>query len=323
MPLTNFPHGITSFGIPVLGGSDIPFTGKYYFVDPVNGSDGNSGTSPSTALETLSAAHAKCTAGKNDVVYLIGNGQSTGSARESATLAWSKDATHLIGITAPTEVFKRARIAAATDAEFTPLVNVTGDGCLFANVSAFHGYDDASAQICWVDTGERNSYNNVHFIGMGHQTAADQTGGRSLKVGSAGKGEHTFVRCAFGTDTVTRGAANATLEIAGASPRNTFRECTFMAMADAATPVHITVGAGGLDRWALFQDCAFINAVSSTSTTLTGAFSINAAPGGLLLLQRCTSVGATDWEGTASGDVFVDGGAPTATTTGLALAFTV
>ena len=51
MGLTNFPNGISSFGVPVLGGIlGIPFTGTYWFVDPVNGLDGNAGTSPQTAL---------------------------------------------------------------------------------------------------------------------------------------------------------------------------------------------------------------------------------------------------------------------------------
>lgn len=54
--LTNFPNGITSFGVPVLGTiGGLPFTGNYYFVDPVNGADGNEGTrsfplKPCTAL---------------------------------------------------------------------------------------------------------------------------------------------------------------------------------------------------------------------------------------------------------------------------------
>ncbi len=48
MGLTNFPFGITSFGVPVLGGGEgrglVAFR-KVYFVDGDNGNDGNLGLS--------------------------------------------------------------------------------------------------------------------------------------------------------------------------------------------------------------------------------------------------------------------------------------
>ena len=82
--LTNFPNGITSFGIPVFGGSIPPFTGQYLFVDYVNGSDGNDG-SPGTPMKTLAAAYAKTTSGKNDVIFLVGDGDTTATQRLTAT----------------------------------------------------------------------------------------------------------------------------------------------------------------------------------------------------------------------------------------------
>ena len=95
MALTNFPNGITSFGVPVLGTiGGLPFTGNYYFVDPVNGADGNEG-SVELPLKTLYGALAKCTAGNNDVVILVGNGAASGSARLSTALAQTIDSTAL------------------------------------------------------------------------------------------------------------------------------------------------------------------------------------------------------------------------------------
>lgn len=324
MALTNFPNGITSFGVPVIGGvGGIPFTGNYYFVDPANGADGNEG-SVELPLATLDGALDKCTAGNNDVVILIGDGATTNTARLSATLTWDKNATHLIGITAPTGVAQRARIAPTAGASaFTPMVNVTASGCYFANFSLFHGFGTGTtAQICWVDAGGRNYYENVNFGGMGDAASAASAGSRSLKI-SGTTGENTFVRCTVGLDTIARGAANASLEFASGTPRNRFIECMFPFQASAGTPLGIlTSAAAAMDRWQSFERCVFINNVESTSTTMTALVTLAASSGGLVLLKDCTTVGVTDVfsDATTAGQMYVDGGAPTAATTALAVA---
>ena len=145
MTYTNFPNGATSFGIPLVGGiGGIPFTGNWYFVDAAAGSDGNEGT-VDAPLQTIARAYALCTDGNNDVVALIGapltSAPTTGTFRLSATLTWAKSATHMIGITAPTRVGQRARIAPLTTAttNINPLFSVTAQGCVFANFSFFQG----------------------------------------------------------------------------------------------------------------------------------------------------------------------------------------
>ena len=59
MGLTNFPNGITSFGVPVLGGGGpgglVAFN-NVYFVDGINGSDGNSGLDVSRPFATIQKA---------------------------------------------------------------------------------------------------------------------------------------------------------------------------------------------------------------------------------------------------------------------------
>jgi hypothetical protein len=339
--LTNFPNGISSFGVPVLGGiGGLPFTGTYWFVDPVNGLDGNQGTSPSQALQSLYRAVSLAASGNNDVIVLIGNGLSTGTARlslaaaqavnsaaTSGVLNWNKNALHLIGIGAPTQIAQRARIAPPTGTYTVTtfgsanLVVVTGSGCLFSNVSLFHGFSTGgAAQICWTDQGQRNAYWNMDFGGMGDSGSAADAGSRSFKLGSAGNGETTFNGCNFGRDTVTRGAANASLELAGGTPRNIFKNCSFLVDASAATPLHILgTGAACIDRQQLFQDCTFMNSIKSGATGLTevGSFT-SASPGGYVVLKSCTSVGATKWGDTNFlANSYVDGGAPTAATSGL------
>lgn len=73
MGLTNFPNGVSSFGVPVLGSSDYVTTGDYYFVDSgaTNSSDGNLGTDPGAPLATLNGAMDKVTASNGDIVFLM------------------------------------------------------------------------------------------------------------------------------------------------------------------------------------------------------------------------------------------------------------
>ena len=73
MGVTNFPGGITSFGVPLIGsGYSVPATtGKYFFVDSVTGSNGNSGLDKDHPVATLAQALTLVTASKGDVVLLM------------------------------------------------------------------------------------------------------------------------------------------------------------------------------------------------------------------------------------------------------------
>lgn len=51
--LSNFPNGISSMGVPLIGGNAF---GTTYFVDPTNGADGNTGRNAGDAFETLTYA---------------------------------------------------------------------------------------------------------------------------------------------------------------------------------------------------------------------------------------------------------------------------
>lgn len=344
MTLTNFPNGVSSFGVPVLGNiGGIPFTGNYYFVDPASGADGNEG-SASDPLATLYEAYYRCVDGNNDVVILVGNGQSSGTARLSTalastnatahgstattgTLTWAKNATHLIGVCAPTTIGQRARIApptgtyTATTFGANAFVSVTASGCYFANIDVFCGFSTGSAtMIAWTDSGGRNAYDNVNIQGLADAASAQGTAARTLKI--SGSGEHTFNNCTLGLDTVTRTVANATLEFSGGTTRSVFRNCIFPFMTSAATPLGIIVSAAaGSDRFQLFDRCTFINAVQSTSTTMSALSTLAASMGGMLVMKDCTLVGITEFgsDATSRGQIYVDGGTVTAATSGIAV----
>lgn len=333
--------GLEVAGVPTMGMGGAPlFTGKWFWVDPANGSDSNDGRSPQTAYATLYQAYAQMTAGKNDVCVLVGDGSTTGTARLSTalaqtidstattgTLTWAKNACHLIGMTAPTMVSQRARIAPPsgtyTQATFGSgnFIVVSASGCYFANFSIFNGFSTGGTnQIALTVSGGRNYFENVMIGGMGDAASAQDTGSRSLLISTTG--ENTFVNCEIGLDTVTRTVANASLEISGAAPRNTFIGCNFPFQTSAATVLGITVAAAaGSDRWQKFDRCTFINNVQSTSTTMSGLATLAASMGGLFLMKDCTLVGITEFgtDATSRGQIYVDGGTVTAATSGIAV----
>lgn len=73
MGLTQFPFGVSSFGMPVLGGGGLMTTGNVFFVDSgaTNTSDGNLGDSPTKPLATLNGALVRATASNGDVIFLM------------------------------------------------------------------------------------------------------------------------------------------------------------------------------------------------------------------------------------------------------------
>jgi len=315
--ITNYQNGLSSWGIPLTGGVPFGKNSQPWFVDPANGNDGSDGKSPETPFATLYKAHSSAVSGRNDVVFLLSNGAATGSARLSTalaatidstattgTLTWSKNAVHLIGVCAPTMVAQRARIAPPsgtyTQATFGSgnFIVISGSGCIWSNISIFNGFSTGGTnQIAMTVTGSRNYFDNVNVFGMADAASAADAGSRSLKIGSGGSGENTFVNCVIGGDTVTRSAANASLELAGATPRNVFKGCIFPFMTSAATPLGILgTGNGCVDRYNLFKDCSFTNAIKSTSTVMTVLASFTtASPGGLLQFKDCDLLGITDF----------------------------
>ena len=70
MALTNFPYGISSNGVPVLGGGIPATSGKYFFVDATNGNDGNSGLSWDEPVKTVAQAMSLTVTNRDDVIVL-------------------------------------------------------------------------------------------------------------------------------------------------------------------------------------------------------------------------------------------------------------
>lgn len=97
MSATNFPNGITSYGVPTLGAASIPTsTGQYIFVSSVIGSNGNVGFNATAPKATIAGAQLAANTAKGDVIVLMpGHAESFTAA---AALTLSKSGLYIIGL---------------------------------------------------------------------------------------------------------------------------------------------------------------------------------------------------------------------------------
>lgn len=246
--------------------------GKVFYLDPANGNDGNSGLGPKVAFKTLPVAYSKLTANKNETLVLIGNNASISL---TAQLDWAKDYTHFIGFCSPVDFGKRARIFQTATATAVDLLKVSASGCIWKNIYAFHGVNDATSKICLTVTGSRNYFEGCHFAGIGNVTMS-VTGAASVKID--GGSENTFKDCVIGLDTIARDADATELWLDGAASRNVFKGCKFTSYISAAGFAHVTLEDGqAIDRSLIFEDCLFSTDSENKAVTQTSVFNIKAA----------------------------------------------
>lgn len=305
-----------------IQGQGLGMTGNVYYLDPLNGNNNNDGTSPTSAVATLAQGYALLRSGYNDVLVLIGNGGTTATARLSAAFTWAKSAAHLIGVSSGVNMSNRSRIAPTSGVTaFANFFTISGSGCLFSNIEWFQGFGTGvAAEIAVTVTGGRNLFYNCHIAGMGDTVSATDAGSRNLKISTTG--ENQFVNCTIGIDTVSRSGANASIEFAGGAPRNEFIDCVFPFFCGDTAPLGVVVSAAaGSDRFQLFKNCLFVNAIKSSGATMAGLSTMPAAMGGMHVYQYCTLVGITEYgtDATSRGQIYVDGGTVTAATSGIAV----
>lgn len=290
----------------------LPYVGNIYYIDPNAGSDSsNSGTSQDDAFATVAKYYEVAVSGNHDVGIIAPSG-GTGRTTETTAITWAKRFTHLVGSSAPTMQDTRAGISFGTGGSLT----ISENGCLFKNLT-FNGSTDINVPV--TVSGDYNSFIGCDFKGSLNDTTGDDTAARALVL--SGAQENYFGMCTFGADTFTRSAANATVEFASAASRNFFDSCDFVMAVDADSPVHVLfTGTSAIDRWLAFRDCSFYSFSANNATPVAAVMNLSAqtATGHVRLLGASVSQGATDWEASASGRIYM---MPyTATTTAIGLA---
>lgn len=290
---TNFPNGLTSKGVPVVGGrgSLAAPQGNSYFVKPSTGSNENNGKSLNFAFSTVNQGYTASTANQNDITYLVpeGNGADASSSRVSETFDWAKDLTHLVGVNNGINVSPRARIAFSSSyATASNLFTVSANACLMEGIQFFTGVASANPTGAVQVTGDRNHFVNCHIAGIGND-ANDIAGAYSLKLDTAS--ENKFSNCTFGITTIGAGtAANSEVYVDGASARNEFVNCKFTRRVDHATNfVFLQLAdATAIEDYLLFDNCKFIPTSTNYAIALAGVSSLPVLTQGVVIYDKCT-----------------------------------
>ena len=267
----------------------LPSIGKIVYVDPGLTASGT-GNTPDDAVKTLAEAYALISADNDDVVVIAAT-SSTGRTTETAAITWAKRRTHVIG-NGPLRKLNPRNGISFSSAVVSPCFTVSATNCSFTNIS-IATFEDINVLVNI--TADYNTFNYVHFQGIGNATAGDDTAARVITI--TGAGENIFNNCTIGLDTVARSVANASLEVTGSCARNQFTNCDFPIWADNSGALIVIATTGNCtERWLKFDHCMFFNPTTiGGATGITKAFDTSATSNGMILLDGCGMFGATDW----------------------------
>ena len=269
---TNYPNGLSSFGMPLTGGGLPATSGKYIFVDATNGVDGTDGSSWEQAVKTVAQAYSMARTNKDDVIVL-----STYAQHElTAMLDVSKSRVHFTSQDVYGRFYgQRAKIylPVLTTALATNVFTVknTGVGNTFTGIK-FYNDNTESATVATVgEGGEYAVYRNCEFYNSTNLTS--NTVAELVLNGDSAQ----FFNCTFGSlaDAVSgdkvRPAVLLTAGTVGTglvSRDVLFDNCRFWKQAGGTTTSFIKGGATDVERVMEFHDCQFIaNPLGSAPAT--------------------------------------------------------
>jgi hypothetical protein len=238
---------------------------------------------PSPYFQTnIQTAYDRCQGGRNEVVLVTPESHS-----RSAALTFNENMTHVVGMYGPAYQNQRSRIFHS--ATLSPLMTVSGQGSVFANLYFGYGLGNATDLNLLAVTGNRNTFKHCHFLAA-NATPLDESGFKLIDLQAA---ETYFDHCYFGGDTVAW--SNGTMINFAASsepPRVVFEDCMFVMNGDnSGTPTFLKTVAGLGRCTIVFKRCMFLNLGTTLTLAIDGAGLGNAK---MIFDINCTFAGVTD-----------------------------
>lgn len=322
MGLTNFPFGVTSFGVPIYGNGIGPIgigMGDIYYM-VVAKTTANlfyqkliaNGISEGDIFTSLATAYAATTASQNDVIVA-----TPGAYDETAELAWSNPYTHLVGLAGPNAMgdYYEPGVVIYTDTtQVANVINLTGHNSQFYNV-AIQNAGNHAENIAALRLNAYGCYfGNVGLMGMMTANQDSEATAAALYIHTDG---HTpiFDNCVIGQDVWgTRDAVNSgVVYFSGSQPNDgLFRNCIFKSISKTATCAMIAApAANDVGRGWIFNNCTFHN-FADDDTQMNQVFYGGAASAypWPVILHNCMAQGYDRW--TDNTDYHIYGNMPVA-----------
>lgn len=324
MGLTNFPGGISSFGIPVMGGGGIPATpGNLIFVDYTNGDDGRSVKSNSAGhpFKTIAQAYDKATTNKDDVIVLMGNASHV--LTEMLTVA--KNRVHFVGMDGTNGRYygQNAKIVLGITGVATNIGTLLNTGVRnsFVNVKIVNSDTVAQGLYSVVEGGEYTVYDRCEIY---KDTLLNGTTASEL----VSNGDSTqYLNCTIGSSAnslvgdIIRANVRLTKGIAGTgliSRDVIFENCRFLKKAAGTASCYFySASATDVERMFHIKNSLFYNSKLASGDPAQCVISTSAQTEGDILIDNCTSINNTKLS-TSTG-VAIAGPVPTYATTGIAV----
>ena len=286
--------------VDVIRGGGLDMFTKKFYVDPVNGSDGNPGTSLTNAKKTLAAGEDLLTANKNEALLLLPGASYHGL---TSTFTWDKNYTHLIGLAGPGVYGGRCRIY-DTAAFATILFSITSLGGIFKGIHWQRDFDSALG-VQNVTLGASASYN--YFEDCQFDAPIMQSLGaaayRNLTL-TSGARSNTFRRCTIGQwNQLAASTTGKQIYIPGNSVGTHFMDCVVMWYGNGATivPIEIT-DLVDLNCYVLFNRCQFLGLGTAVNALC------NDPTNGKVIFMDCKSIGVAEYAAGTVANVWVANG---------------
>lgn len=311
MSITNFPNGVSSYGVPV-NGNEIPFTigangtGKTFYVDPTNGSDGNDGRTPEKALATVAQAYSLVTTNAHDTIALSAN---AGHAVTSM-LSISKNRMHIVGLSGRNGIGMGARaritMGVTTAATDIAVMQNTGVGNTFTGIKTDSSNTKAESLYSVVEAGEYAIYNSCELY---KSTDLDDAGASELALNGDSAQFHNMT---IGSTANETGNIRANVIVTGGIVSGKklrdcyFQNCMFLAKADDTDKVFVYgANATDVERSLTFKGCTFFNNPLSAGTPAAAIAFGAAQTEGAVFCDATTAVVDVTVMGTTGQNIFV------------------
>lgn len=274
----------------------LPFiNGQWYFVDPTDGSNTETGRTVVKAVADIQTAYGKCTSGAGDGIVLLSRGTTSAGTTSylDVPLLWTKHGITVVGRAAPTWMGQRARIA---NKERT-----TGSLITIAFVDTAGVYTITDSAEGFVTAG---------FV-VGSTIEVDSTS-------NTNDGSYTIEIVEAGTLTVTESVTTETAVTAGATTIKSYQAQLINVSGANNVFMNLHIGNFGSSQYAVgallvsgvrnaFINCHMYGAGHATPAATTGAYDLEMNGASENLFRGCVFGSDSIIRAAANGNIRLDG----------------